>query len=69
MYKDSSDYSPIKYYITEPIEIYIDTTQTTNMDFPLQNGKHVEVANWIPTTPTPIFNMGIVRTYSSTENV
>jgi hypothetical protein len=39
------------------------------MDFPLQNGKHIEVANWFPTTPTPIFNMGSIRQYNSSENV
>jgi hypothetical protein len=26
MYKDSSDATPIKYYLTEPIEIFLDTT-------------------------------------------
>jgi hypothetical protein len=36
MYKDSSsDDIPIKYYITEPLEIYIDMTETVNIEFPL----------------------------------
>jgi len=39
MYKDASDPSqPIKYYKTEPLEIFLEATHSMNIDFLIQNG-------------------------------